>query len=163
MIALGLWQYCRFLRSNKKGSCWTRRAEGKSRSLSQKCQHFLNCKTPSCAHLAGTVIRMTCWFKCAARRPVELGLVPTGRPPSPTSSGCGSADPPRVSRGPPAPFPRRQEWLCSLHVPPFPLVVLLWPHSHLPKRSFPTDVLLQMCAALPLQRCTCTVPLLGLI
>lgn len=32
------WQYCRFLRWNKKGSCWTRRAEGKSRSLSQKCQ-----------------------------------------------------------------------------------------------------------------------------
>jgi len=54
-------------------------------------------------------------------------------------------------------------WLFSVSLACRKAVGHSWLHSHLPKRFFPTDVLLQMCSALPWQRCTCTISLSGLI
>lgn len=144
------WQYCRFLRPNKKGSCWTRRAEGKSRSLSRKHQT---------SELPNPILRCSrCQnsypddFLLSGCSPVshQPRLLLTSTAPSPTSTGSSSTDPSGVTRGLLLPSwgSRNGSALCTL---------LLLPH--LSKRSS-QQLFLQMCS---LQRCACTISLPGLV
>lgn len=74
------WRCCRFLRSNEKGSCWARMAEGSSANLSQKRQSFLNCKTHLVSFIYWKSYQMAWRFRRGARHPVLPGLLPTSRP-----------------------------------------------------------------------------------